>query len=271
MSVAVAGSVGRPHRSTGALVVHQLRYDALSFLRNRQGRFFTLALPVVFLVIFCALFGNGTVHVLGGTMKESTYYVPGLVGFGLIQAAFANLVVSVTTQRESGLLKRRRSTPEPAWVLIASRSLLAIGTAAVIAAALVLIGVLAYGATPPGRTVPAIAVTIAIGASTFCALGYALVTAINSADSAQPVIQMVMLPLYFISGVFVPEAQIPHWLREIANLFPVRHLQQALLKAFNPHTVGAGFAWTDLLVLALWGAIGLAIAVRRFGWQPKVR
>jgi len=271
MSVAVAPKSHVVHRSSAALVAHQLHYDALTFLRNRQGRFFTLALPVVFLVIFCALFGNGTVHVLGGTMKESTYYVPGLVGFGLIQAAFANLVVSVTAQRETGVLKRRRSTPEPAWVLIAGRALLAVATAAVIAALLVFLGVIAYGATPPGRTIPAIAVTIAIGAMAFCALGYALVTAINSADSAQPVIQMVMLPLYFISGVFVPESQIPHWLRDIANVFPVRHLQQALLKAFNPHTVGAGFAWSDLLVLAIWGAVGLAIAVRRFGWQPKVR
>jgi ABC-type multidrug transport system permease subunit len=182
MSVAVAPHPPPRHRSKGALVLHQLHYDALSFLRNRQSRFFTLALPVVFLVLFCALFGNGTVHVAGGTIKESTYYVPGLVGFGLIQAAFANLVISVTTQRESGVLMRRRST-----------------------------------------------------------------------------------------GVFVPSAEIPHWLTDIANVFPVSHLQKALLEAFNPHTVGAGFAWSDLLVLGIWGVVGLAIALRRFGWKPKAR
>jgi ABC-2 type transport system permease protein len=271
MSVAVAPHAPPRRRSKGALVLHQLHYDALSFLRNRQSRFFTLALPVVFLVLFCALFGNGTVHVAGGTIKESTYYVPGLVGFGLIQAAFANLVISVTTQRESGVLMRRRSTPEPAWVLIAGRALTALGTAVVIAAVLMLIGSLAYGATPPGRTIPAIIVTVAVGAVCFCALGYALVTAINSADSAQPVVQMVMLPLYFISGVFVPSVEIPHWLTDIANVFPVSHLQKALLEAFNPHTVGAGFAWSDLLVLGIWGVVGLAIALRRFGWKPKAR
>ncbi len=271
MSAAVAAHAQARHRSAGALVLHQLRYDSLAFLRNRQSRFFTLALPVVFLVIFCALFGNGTVHVAGGTMKESTYYVPGLVGFGLIQAAFSNLVVSVTAQRESGVLKRRRSTPEPAWVLIAGRALTAVGTAIVIAAVLMLIGSVAYGATPPVRTIPAVIVTIAVGAVCFCALGYALVTAINSADSAQPTINMVMLPLYFISGVFVPSAQIPRWLTNIANVFPVSHLQKALLKAFNPHTVGAGFAWKDLLVLGIWGVAGLAIALRRFDWQPKAR
>ena len=82
---------------------------------------------------------------------------------------------------------------------------------------------------------------------------------------------MVLLPLYFISGVFVVESDIPHSLKDIASVFPVRHLQQALLTAFNPHTAGAGFAWNDLLVLAIWGAVGLLIAVRWFGWQPKVR
>jgi ABC-2 type transport system permease protein len=271
MSVAVAAGSRPPRRSAGALVLHQLRYDALSFLRNRQSRFFTIALPVLFLVIFCAVFGNGTVPVAGGSIKESTYYVPGLVALGLIQAAFATLVVSVTAQRESGVLKRRRATPEPAWVVIAGRALTAVGTGIVIAVVLVAIGYLGYGAKLPGRTIPAIVLTIAVGAIAFCALGYALVSAINSADSAQPVVQAILLPLYFISGIFVPAHLIPTWLTDIANVFPVRHLQQAMLKAFNPHTVGTGFAWSDLLIIAAWGAVGLAIALRRFEWQPKVK
>jgi ABC-2 type transport system permease protein len=264
----------RPHpvrRSTRALTVHQVRYEWLSFVRNRQARFFTMALPVLFLVIFCALFGNGTVQVPGGTLKESTYYVPGLVGLGLIQAAFASLVVSVTVQRESGILKRRRATPVPAGVLIAARALTAIGTALLMTGLLIAIGAAFYGARVPGRTIPALIVTVALGAVVFCTLGYALVSAINSADSAQPVVQAVMLPLYFISGIFVPTDHIPHWLAAVANFFPVRHLQAALLKAFNPHTVGAGFAWHDLLILAIWGGAGLAIATARFGWQPKAR
>jgi len=260
-----------PGRSPVALITHEVRHNVRSFRRDRQARFFTVALPVLFLVIFCALFGNGTVRVPGGTIKESTYYVPGLVGLGLIQASFASLVVSVVAQRESGILKRRRATPVRAWVLIAGRALTAVGIAAVMAVILILIGWLAYGASLPGRTIPAIAVTIAVGAASFCALAYALSSVINSADSAQPMVQFVLLPLYFISGVFVASAQIPQWLLDVANVFPVRHLQEALLEAFNPHTVGAGFAWTDLLVLAIWGVAGLAIAVWHFGWQPKAR
>jgi ABC-2 type transport system permease protein len=262
----------RPHaheRSTGALVAHEVHYNVRSFRRNRQTQFFTIALPVLFLVIFCALFGNGTVHVAGGTIKESTYYVPGLVGLGIIQASFTTLVVSIVAQRESGILKRRRSTPVRAWILIAGRALTQVGIAGVMAVILILIGWLIYGASVPGRTIPAIAVTTAVGASSFCALAYALASVINSADAAQPVVQFVILPLYFISGVFVPSSEIPHWLLDVADVFPVRHLQQALLKAFNPHTVGAGFAWSDLLVLAIWGLASLAIGVWHFGWEPK--
>ena len=100
-------------------MLHQARYDLLAFLRNSQARFFTLILPLLFLVIFVSVFGNDTVgprHV-----KESTYYVPGIAAMAVISASFINLVISIIAQRESGVLKRRRATPVPAWVLIAGR------------------------------------------------------------------------------------------------------------------------------------------------------
>lgn len=255
-------------RST-RLVIHQTRYDGLSFLRNRQSRVFTIALPVLFLIIFCGVFGNGSVRIAGGRIQESTYYVPGLVAFGVISASFINLVISVTAQRESGILKRRRATPVPAWVLIAGRGLTAFLTAATTATVLIAIGVVAYGARVPERTIPAIILAVAVGALSFVALSYALVTAIGSADSAQPTVQLVMLPLFFISGVFIPTAVIPHWLSTVADVFPVRHLAHALLSAFSPYTTGAGIAWGDLGILAAWGAAGLVIALLRFSWQPR--
>ena len=61
---------------------------------------------------------------------------------------------------------------------------------------------------------------------------------------------------------------LPRWLVDVADVFPVRHLAAALLTAYNPHTTGAGFAWADLLIVALWGIGGLAIALWRFSWVP---
>jgi hypothetical protein len=84
---------------------------------------------------------------------------------------------------------------------------------------------------------------------------------------AQPLIQAIILPLYFISGLLVPKDQLSSTLRDIASVFPVGHLDNALFKAFDPATTGSGIAATELLILAIWGAAGLFIALRRFKWS----
>ena len=255
------------------MALHQTGYDLRAFLRNRQAQFFTLALPILFLVIFAALFGRGgnTTAVAGGRISTSVYYVPGIMALGVIAACFANLVASVTAQRERGVLKRRRATPVPAAAIIAGRVLVAIVLAVVMAAVLLGIGWAAYGAHVPGQTALALAVTVVIGAASFCCLGYALTSLIRNEDSAQPVTQALLLPLYFISGVFVAVSILPHWLADVGEIFPVRHLANALLIAYNPHTTGLGFAGLDLLIVAAWGAAGLLVALRTFSWQPLGR
>ena len=101
------------------------------------------------------------------------------------------------------------------------------------------------------------------GAVCFCILGYALTTAIHSAEAAQPTLQALMLPLYLASGIFIPAADLPGGLRRVAELFPVERLADAIAHAF-----GSAIAWSDLGILGLWAAVGLAIAVRRFSWTP---
>jgi ABC-2 type transport system permease protein len=249
-----------------ALVLHQARYDLLGFLRNRQARFFTLILPLLFLVIFVSVFGNNTVgpqHV-----KASTYYVPGLSALAIIAASFVNLVITITAQRETGVLKRRRATPVPAWVLIAGRTLTAMAVSLVVMTVLLLVGRFAYGVHLPSSTIPAVALTAVVGSACFCILGYALATVIESEDAAQPMVQAIMLPLYFISGVFIPNVNLPSWLRHVAEVFPVQHLADGLHHAFDPATHGSGIVWSDLGVLGLWAAAGLAVALARFTWTP---
>jgi ABC-2 type transport system permease protein len=258
-------------RSFAALLAHELFYDTLVFLRNPQSLFFTLGLPVFFLVIFASVFGNNVVPVAGGRIHASVYYVPNLIAFGVIAAAFVNLVISVTAAREAGIYKRRRATPVPAAVIIGGRALSAVAVA--LATTLVLLGIgwFVYGATFPLGAVPALIVDIVAGTLAFAALGYAVVNVVRDADAAQPVTQAIVLPLYFISGVFISGSLIPEWLTRIANYFPVRHLAQALLAAYNPYAATSTFAWRDLESLALWGAVGLFFAVRRFSWLPRSR
>ncbi len=255
-----------PGRGPIGLVLHQARYDLLGILRDRQARFFTMMLPLIFLVIFVGIFGNNTVgpeHV-----KASTYYVPGLTAMAVIAGSFVNLVISVTTQREAGVLKRRRATPVPAWVIIAGRAVTAIAVSVAVSTMLLAVGRVAYGVHLPTSTIPVVAATIIAGSATFCVLGYALSTAIGSADAAQPTTQAIMLPLYFISGVFIPNPSLPGWLQDVARVFPVAHLADALHHAYDPAVHGSGVVWSDLGVLAAWAAVGLVVALRRFAWAP---
>jgi ABC-2 type transport system permease protein len=226
-------------------------------------------LPVIFMVLLTSLFGNHTIHVNGQAIKASTYYVPGISTLGIMSASFVNLVLTITAQRESGVLKRRRSTPVPAWVLIASRALTSVIVSIVLVAVIVVIGRILYNVHLPTSTLPAFVLGVAVGAGSFCCLSFAISTFIPSEDAAQPIIQAIILPLYFISGVFVPKDQLSSTLRDIANVFPVSHLNNALFKAFDPGTTGSGISGSDLLILAAWGAAGLLVALRRFSWAPQ--
>jgi len=115
---------------------------------------------------------------------------------------------------------------------------------------------------------PSVIVTGMVAAVAFGCLAYGLTTAIKNEDAAQPMVQAIVLPLYFISIVFIPNVNLPMWLRDVAMVFPVQHLTDGLHHAFDPATRGAGFAWSDIGVLLLWAAVGLVVALRRFTWTP---
>jgi ABC-2 type transport system permease protein len=262
--------VVRPGTASDArLVAHQLRYDLLTIWRDPQSRFFTIVLPVIFLILLTSLFGNHTKIVDGQPIKNSTYYVPGICTLGIISSSFVNLVITLVGQRESGILKRRRSTPVPAWVLIASRTITSVILSIVIVIVIVALGRIIYGVHVPTTTLPAFALSVVLGAACFCCLAFAVASFVRNEDAAQPIIQAIILPLYFISGVFVPKDQLSKTLQDIASIFPVSHLNDALFKAFNPATTGSGISGSDLLILAIWGVAGLLVALRRFSWSPR--
>jgi ABC-2 type transport system permease protein len=246
------------------LLLHQTRYDLLTLARDRQGRFFTLMLPVMFLVIFVSVFGNN--HIGPAHVKSSTYYVPGIAALAVMTAAFSNLVISITAQRESGVLKRRRATPVPAAVLVAARALTSLIIATFVTTVVIGIGALGFGVHVAAGGLGALVLTVMIGAAALACVGYAAAGLISSADAAQPTVLALTLPLAFISGVYIPSVQLPSALQTIAEAFPLQHLVAALDRGFLPGSTG--LAWGDLAIVALWGLAGLVVALRRFRWVP---
>jgi ABC-2 type transport system permease protein len=249
-------------------VGHQFRYDWYMYLRNIPSLFFTLFMPVMFLVIFASVFGHGKVTIGGTTISVAVYYVPGIIALGIINSSFGNLAAAVVGTREAGIYKRRRATPVGAATLIGARALVAVVVSLAITVLLLGIGY-AYGASIPARTVAALVVGVVVSSLALCCLGFALASVIGNRDAVMPVVLGVTLPLYFISGVFVPSTELPNWLLDIAAVFPVRHIATALLAVYNPGSTGWGFEGTDLAVIAGWGVFGLIVAVRRFSWLPR--
>lgn len=254
--------------SAAALVLHQFRYDQKTFWRNPASVFFTVMLPIIFLFIFATIFGNDEIEELGG-VKTTTYYVPAILTLAVISATMVSPAISITGDRETGVLKRVRGTPLPSWVFIVGR----VGNALVISLLMLVVvtvlGRIVYGVSIPGETLPAVLVTLVIGAASFACLGFALTVIIPSEQAAPAVTNAIALPLYFISGIFIPENEIPDGVLHFADLFPFRHFFEAFFNAFDPNTTGIGFEWGNLAIVAAWGLAGLVIAALFFRWTPR--
>jgi ABC-2 type transport system permease protein len=250
-----------------ALALHQFRFDQKVFWRNPASVFFTVMLPLIFLFIFATIFGNDDIEERG--VKTTTYYVPAIISLAVISATTQSLAINLTQDRERGLLKRARGTPLPTPVFVAGR----VGNSLVVSILMVVlvavIGKLVYDVSLPDQTNPAVLVTLAVGAAAFSCLGFALTVLIPSEDAAAPVSNGTVLPLYFISGVFIPDSEIPEGVLKVADIFPVRHFFEAFFTAWDPNTTGAGFEWGQLAIVAAWGVFGLVIAMRFFRWEPR--
>jgi ABC-2 type transport system permease protein len=176
----------------------------------------------------------------------------------------------VVSPRELGITKRRRATPMPAWALIVSQSLtvvvMAIGTVIL----LLLVGAVAFGVRIPAAGYPTLVLGVLGGAVAFCGLGYALSTFADTADAAQPMIQLVTFPLFFISGIWIPLSQLPDWLAAIAKIFPVEHVADLVHRAYVG-AVPVGPVLLDFVILLGWAVLGAIVAARRFVWLPPRR
>ncbi|MFL5871178.1 MAG: ABC transporter permease, partial [Solirubrobacterales bacterium] len=130
------------------IALHQFRYDQKTFWRNPGSVFFTVALPLVFLLIFATIFGNDKLEQLND-LKTTTYYVPAILTLAVVSATMQSLAIQLTVDRVSGILKRGRGTPMPSWVFFAGR----IGNALVISGLMLVIvpavGKIIYGVSIP--------------------------------------------------------------------------------------------------------------------------
>jgi ABC-2 type transport system permease protein len=231
------------------LLARQLRYEQRIFWRTPATMFFTLAFPMLMLVIFVALSDDPTF---------APFFVPSMAMFGVLTTCYGNVVARVVLRRETGLLRRVRATPLPAAIVVGGLLANAVVVSALLVALVIAAGALLYGVAPPSDVVALIA-TVTVGGAAFCALGIAASTWVPNVDTADPVVFATLMPVAFVSGVFMPLRD-GTLLARLAAALPVRHLVEA----------GAGRdPWPHLAAVAAWGVAGTLVAVRRFRWAPS--
>lgn len=253
------------------LLALQIRAQNRFFWRVPVGAFFTLVLPIIMLVLFVALFGNDVDFdgPTGSSVSAAQFYTPALAVFAVGSATYTNIAINLSTRREDGILRRVRGTPLPPWIYMAGVIGSAVWIALVSASIMVALGVIAYDVNIELAKVPAMIVSFAVGSATFATLGVALAGVAKSASSASALANATILPMAFISNIFIDlGADPPRWLRVAADLLPLKHFGVAFSEAMNPWSEAPAFVMDRLGVLALWLLVGAVVARWRFRWEP---
>lgn len=259
------------HPSTVRLVLGQIRYQLLMFWRTPVALFFTILLPLFMLLLFNSLFGDATVTAEGGQeWSVRQFYTGGLAVFTAVSATYTNLANMVPIRREEGVMKRWRGTPLPTGVYIGGFVGSAIVLALLGALLMLTIGYVFYDLDVDPAKLPAAALTFVVGVAAFASLGMMVAALVPTAASAGAVANATILPLAFVSNVFIVTGEdAPVWMTTIGNFFPLRPFVESFQDAFNPLVDAPAMSWGRMGYVALWGVIGLVVAVKWFKWEPR--
>jgi len=244
---------------------HQLRAEQLTFWRSREAAIFVFLFPPLLFVLLASVFGEG----IEDGRKVSSYLVAGLIGYAVANTALGGLAITLVIRREQGLLKRLRSTPLPGslylgTVLLSNLLIVVLQSLTVIA-----LGVLLFDADVPEQALQFV-LTLVIGAACFAGLGLAAAALIRSQEAVAAVVNVIVLPMSFLSGAFGETDNLPRVLELVADVLPLKYLIELVLATYvdgdpiSKHLGAVG-------VMAAWGLGGYLVAHARFGWEPRER
>ena len=248
------------------LILRETRWEQLTFWRNPAAAIFTGAFPVMFLVIFGTLNRGSKIGFYGG-VPANQYFVPAIISFSVMSACYTAVAMQLVNRRETGVLKRMRATPLPAWVVIASQILNSLLVALLVGVLVGGLGVVFYDLRVYWARLPLLLLVMLLGGLAFAALGILVGSLVPNADAAPGIVNFVFLPLVFLSGAFYAinpassVAQIMQWL-------PLRPFTLSVFRLFDPRDVPL-VDLRDLLVLAVWGVGAAVLAIRVFRWEPR--
>jgi ABC-2 type transport system permease protein len=240
----------------------QLKWEQLLFWRSRESAVFVFLFPLLLFTLLTAVY-NGRIY----GRPASWALLAGMLGYGAATTAFAGLALIIVARRELGILKRIRSTPLPP-----ATYLVAVLTSIMVVFALQAVSLFVLGkvlkSTPWPHNVVSLALALALGAAVFAALGLALTGFIRSLEGSSAIVNVIVLPMAFLSGSFGPTRHYPQVLRAIGAVLPLKPLID-LINAIYLHGQQIWDRPRAVAILVAWGIFGMAVAIRKFRWEPR--
>jgi ABC-2 type transport system permease protein len=246
------------------LFAHELRTQQLMFWRNKESAVFIFVFPPMLFLLLGAVY-DGDIDGVPAVDR----LVVGILGYGCANTALAGLAITLVIRREGGILKRLRATPLPPRTYIAAVLASTLLVFLLQMAATVALGVVLYDAAGPESWV-ALVVVLLVGALAFAGLGVGLASLIRSSEGASAVVNLVVLPMAFLSGSFGPTTDFPAALQAIADVLPLTYFLDIVYGVY----LGGDSLFADpkaFAIVVAWGLAGLVVALRRFGWTPRER
>jgi ABC-2 type transport system permease protein len=265
---------GRSRQGVNVLRLGLLRggLELRQFLRSRESVVFTLAFPLVLLVVIGAIYRQD----IAPGVPFTDYFVAGMIGTALLTVGFQSIAIQIPIERDKGALKRLRGTPMPPAAYFIGKVVLVLAIAVVEIALMLACAFGLYGVPVPAAsqwlTFGWVGV-LGVAACTLC--GVAFSSLVRSARGAPALVTPVALVLQFVSGVFFLYTRLPDWMQVIAALFPLKWVTQGMRAVFLPASFASQEAGGSFelgrtaLVLVAWCVGGLALCVLTFRWTDR--
>jgi ABC-2 type transport system permease protein len=241
---------------------HQLKWEQRLFWRSRESAIFVFLFPILLFALLTAVY-NGEID----GRPASWALLAGMIAYGVANTTFAGLAITLVSRRELGILKRIRGTPLPPAAYLTAMLVSITIVFAIQVASLFALGRL-LKSTPWPTHLLSLFLALALGAVTFAALGLAITAFIRSLEGASAVLNVIVLPMAFLTGSFGPTRHYPKVLRGIGDVLPLKYVLD-LVKGIYLHGQQFWDRPLAIAVLGAWGLFGMAVALRTFRWEPR--